>query len=105
LIISKKAQLPNNAKKLKENFNLTEEELKLAFTLPHTIAYESYVKAFQYKILNLILYTNTKFSKLDTVSTINVLFAVANQKLYTTSFFTVPTQIYFRKVLKNTTLH
>lgn len=64
MIISKKAQLPNNAKKLNENFNLTEEELKLAFTLPHTIAYEPYVKAFQYKILNLILYTNTKLFKI-----------------------------------------
>ena len=47
LIVSRKAQLPNNAKKLRQNFNLTEEELKLAFALPHKIAYEPYVKAFQ----------------------------------------------------------
>ena len=38
--------------------------MKLAFTLPHKIAYEPYVKAFQYKILNSILYTNTKLFKI-----------------------------------------
>jgi len=63
LIVSRKAQLPNNAKKLTQSFNLTEEELKLVFTLPHKIVYEPYVKAFQYKILNSILYTNKKLFK------------------------------------------
>ena len=56
LIVRRKAQLPSNAKKLSQNFNFTEEELKLAFALPHKVAYEPYVKAFQYKILNSILY-------------------------------------------------
>ena len=64
LIVSRKAQLPSNAKKLRQNFNLTEEELKLAFALPHKVAYEPYVKAFQYKILNSILYTNKKLFKI-----------------------------------------
>ena len=64
LIVSRKAQLPNNAKKLTQSFNLTEEELKLVFTLPHKIVYEPYVKAFQYKILNSILYTNKKLFKI-----------------------------------------
>ena len=40
LIVSRKAQLPKNAKKLTQSFNLTEEELKLAFALPHKIVYE-----------------------------------------------------------------
>ena len=39
-----------------------EEELKLAFALPHKVAYVPYVKALQ-KILNLILYTNKKLFK------------------------------------------
>ena len=64
LIVSRKAQPPNNAKKLTQNFNLTEEELKLAFALPHKIASEPYVKAFQYKNLNSILYTNKKLFKI-----------------------------------------
>ena len=41
IIISKKAQLPNNAKKWRQNFILTEEESKLAFTLPHKVSFES----------------------------------------------------------------
>ena len=62
--MGRKAQLPNNAKKLTQSFNLTKEELKLVFTLPHKIVYEPYVKAFQYKILNSILYTNKKLFKI-----------------------------------------
>ena len=49
IIISKKAQLPNNAKKLRQIFNLTEKKLKFTFTLPHRLAFEPYVKAFQHK--------------------------------------------------------
>ena len=64
LIVSRKAQPPSNAKKLRQNFNLTEEELKLAFALPHKVAYEPYVKAVQYKILNSILHTNKKLFKI-----------------------------------------
>ena len=64
LIVSGKGQLPNNAMKLRQNFNLTEEELKLAFALPQKVAYEPYVKAFQYKSLNSILYTNKKLFKI-----------------------------------------
>ena len=64
LIISTKTQLPNNFHRLKRYFNLPEEDLKLAFTLPHIIAYEPFVKAFQHKILNSILYANTKLFKI-----------------------------------------
>ena len=49
IIISKKAQLPNNAKKLRQIFNLTERKLKFTFTLPYRMAFEPYVKAFQHK--------------------------------------------------------
>jgi len=72
--------LPNNAKKLRQNFNLTEEELRLAFALLHKVAYEPYVKAFQYEIVNLILYTNKKLFKLVIVRTTNVPFVTMNQK-------------------------
>ena len=63
LIISNKAQFPNNAHKLKHKFKLSEDDLKLVYTLPHAVALEPYVKAFQYKVLNSILYTNTKLYK------------------------------------------
>ena len=34
------------------------------FNLPHQVALEPYVKGFQYKVLNFILYTNTKLHKI-----------------------------------------
>ena len=63
LIKSIKVQFPNNSRLLKRDFNLSDDQLKRGFTLPHTIATEPYIKAFQYKVLNSILYTNTKLYK------------------------------------------
>ena len=39
-------------RKLKSEFNSTVEALKKAFCLPHSVAFEPHVKAFQFKILN-----------------------------------------------------
>ena len=60
LFVRKKACFPNNTRKLRSEFNLTDETLKKAFSLPHSVAFEPYVKAFQFKVLNSILYTNSK---------------------------------------------
>ena len=48
LLVSKKAQLPNIVHKLKIDFNFTTQQLKEIFSLPHLVALETYVKAFQY---------------------------------------------------------
>ena len=40
------------------------DNLKQIFKLPHSIVVESYVKAFQYKVIYSILYTNTKLYKI-----------------------------------------
>ena len=61
---SRKAQFPNNSRFLKHDFNLTDDQLKKVYILPHNLAFEPYVKAFQYKILNSILYTNSKLYKI-----------------------------------------
>ena len=68
LLISKKAKPPTAVSKLKSEFHLSEDELKTAFTLPHNVALEPYVKAFQFKILNSILFTNTKLDTLIMIS-------------------------------------
>ena len=68
LLISKKAQLSKNTSALKRDFNLTEDQLEKAFLLPHIICSEFYVKAFQYKALNSILYTNTKLYKIGYIT-------------------------------------
>jgi len=68
LLISKKAQFSNSSLVLKREFNLNEDQIEKVFLLPHTACSESYVKAFQYKVLNSILYTNTKLCKIGFIT-------------------------------------
>ena len=68
LFVRKKARLPNNAQNLKCEFNLSEEALKKAFCLPHSVGFEPYVQAFQFKVLNSILYTNSKLHKIGYIT-------------------------------------
>ena len=64
LLVSGKAKPPNIISKLQNDFNFTRDQIKQIFALPHLVALESYVKAFQYKVKNSILYTNTKLFKI-----------------------------------------
>ena len=64
LQISKKAKFPNVVTKLQKDLNLSSKQLKQTFKLPHDVALESHVEAFQYKVLNAILYTNDKLCKI-----------------------------------------
>ena len=64
MFISKKAQFSKNSLFLKRDFNLNEDQLEEVFFMPHIVCSEPYVKAFQYKVLNSILYTNTKLHKI-----------------------------------------
>ena len=64
LLVRKKAQFPNMANKLQSDFSLSTDQVSQFFILPHSVALESYVEAFQYKVLNSIPYTNTKLCKI-----------------------------------------
>ena len=64
----KKACFPNNTRKLKCEFSLTDQALKKAFSLPHSVAFEPYVKAFQFKVLHSLLYTNSKLHKIGYIA-------------------------------------
>ena len=64
LLIGKKAQLPSAAGKLQKDYNFSLDQLKQFFTLPYKVPLEPYVRAFQYKVLNSILYTNSKLYKI-----------------------------------------
>ena len=57
MLVSTKAKLPNYSQKLKRDFNFTDDQLIQIYSLPHTVAFEPYLKAFQYKVLNAILFT------------------------------------------------
>ena len=64
LLVSRKAQHPNITIKLQRDFDFTIDQINQIFLLPHSVALESYVKAFQYKVINSIFYTNTKLCKI-----------------------------------------
>ena len=64
LLIGKKAQLPSAASKLQREFNFSLDQLRQLFILPHEVTLEPYVRAFQFKVLNSILYTNSKLYKI-----------------------------------------
>ena len=64
LLVTEKTQPPNITHKWKSDFNLSDDNLREFFLLPHSVALESYVKAFQYKVLHNILYTNKKLFKI-----------------------------------------
>ena len=52
LLIGKKAQLPSAASKVQKEFNVSLDQLKHLFILPHKVTLEPYVTTFQYKVLN-----------------------------------------------------
>ena len=51
----------NKWAKLREQFNLEDKQLSEAFVMPLRVAIEPYLRSFQYKVLNSILYTNELF--------------------------------------------
>ena len=64
LIITAKAKLPNMSKKLISDFDIS-NSLEEIYSLPKTVASEMYIWSFQYRVLNYILYTNSKLFKID----------------------------------------
>ena len=64
LLVSNKAQFPNATINLRSAFHLSVDQLKQVFILPHSVAFEPYVKAFQYKTVKSILFTNVKLHKI-----------------------------------------
>ena len=68
MFISKKPQFSNNSLVLKRDFDLNDDQLTKVLLLPHIVCSEAYVKNFQYKVLNFILYTNTKLHKIGYIT-------------------------------------
>ena len=49
------------------DFNLSEEETRKAFVLVKSVALETYAQCFQFKILNDILFLNTRLAKIGRI--------------------------------------
>ena len=56
--IKHKYEKPRKWKKLKKEFNLEYKQSLEAFVMPRRVTNEPYLRSFQYKVLNSILYTN-----------------------------------------------
>ena len=73
-LIKQKFEKPNKWAKLREEFNLEDKQLSEAFMMPLRAANEPYLRSFQYKVLNSILYTNELLCKIGYASNPNCSF-------------------------------
>ena len=87
LLLSKKAQFPSGGLTLKHEFDLTGDELQKAYILSHSVCCEPYIRAFQYKVLNSILYTNTKLYKIGFATDDNCSFCKSYPETLSHFFF------------------
>ena len=67
LLIEQKYEKPNKWAKLREEFNVEDKQLSEAFVMPLRVANEPYLRSFQYKVSNSILYTNELLCKIGYV--------------------------------------
>ena len=68
LLTTQKYKKPNKWAKLREEFNLEDKHLSEAFVMPLRVASEPYLRSFQYKVLNSILFTNELLCKIGYIS-------------------------------------
>ena len=61
-LIKLKYERPRKWDKLGQEFDLREDQISEAYLLPLRVASEPYVRSFQYKVLNSILYPNSCFA-------------------------------------------
>ena len=66
-LILEKAKHSRGFVKLMPDFNLSEEETRKAFVLAKSVALETFVQCFQFKLLNDILFLNTRLAKIGRV--------------------------------------
>ena len=80
LLIKLKYERPRKWDKLVHEFDLREDQISEAFLLPLRVASEPYVRSFQYKVLNSILYPNDRLFKIGYVSNPNCTFCQVSRE-------------------------
>ena len=86
-MVKKNIECTNRGLTLKPEFALTDDEVQKAYILPHTVCCEPYIRAFQYKVLNSILYTNTKLYKIGFATDDNCSFCKCHPETLSHFFF------------------
>ena len=67
-VIPLKATLPNSANKLQSEFNIDATILTIFYSLPKLVCLESYLRDFQFKVLNYITCINLLLKKMGDVT-------------------------------------
>lgn len=82
LLIANKAKYPNRFKTLSADLKFSDSSQEV-FSIPYNTASETYVWSFQYKLLNNILFTNTKLFKIGLIESERCSFcAIYKEDLY-----------------------
>ena len=90
LLIVNKAKYPNSFKTLSADLEFS-NPLQELFLIPCNVASETYVWSFQYKLLNNILFTNTKLFKIGLIESEKCSFCtIYKEDLYTICFMAAP---------------
>ena len=104
LLVTEKAQPPNIIHKWKSDFNLSDDNLREFFLLPHSVAHYVIMLRIMLRLSSIkcfIIYSIQikNYSKSVSEQTMFVLFVRQNQKLHTISFTNVLTQGDFGTIL------
>jgi len=73
-LIKQKLEKPSKWVKLKKEFSLDDKQVSEAFLLPVKVANEPYLRCFQYKVFNSVLFANDRLCKIRYVSNLNCTF-------------------------------
>jgi len=90
LLISKKAKVSRGFTKWKEKFGLDDPTVSKAFQSDRSTSSETFVRSFQFKILNDITFTDHRLTKIGYVP--NDLCTFCGRKLVATYFMSAPSQ-------------
>jgi len=86
-LIKKTYERPRKWTKVGEEFDLIDDQISKAYLLPIRVASEPYLRSFQYKVLNSILFTNDILYKISFVSNPNCCFCERNKETANHLFF------------------
>ena len=86
---------PTKWAKMKEEFNLEDKCISEAFSLPIKVCSEPYLRSFQYKVLNSILFTNEILFKIGYLTSPNCFSVKIQKKLETMRYLLVPFRTLF----------
>jgi len=73
-LIKQKLEKPSKWVKLNNEFSLDDKQVSEAFLLPVKVANKLYLRSFQYKVLNSVLFTNDRLCKIGYISNPNCTF-------------------------------